>query len=45
MAINEDVKVIIASGNIAEDVVGVFAVLRKPFNLPQLRETVREAVG
>lgn len=45
IAINEDVKVIIASGNITEDVVGVCAVLRKPFNFPQLRETVREVLG
>ena len=46
IAIDGEVKVIIATGNVVSDgMVGVCAVLQKPFNLDQLRETVREVVG
>ena len=46
MAIDGEVKVIIATGNVVPDgMVGVCAVLQKPFNLAQLLETVRGVVG
>ena len=46
MAIDGEAKVIIATGNVVSDgMVGVCAVIQKPFHPAQLLETVRGVVG
>lgn len=43
--IDEGIQVVVITGNLnVDDIEGAFATIRKPFNIPRLRETVQAAM-